>query len=129
MTFKSIDEYEQCMEQINESQYEEMIMLAEQEEEFNNLMKEMDEEIAARTGIRQKETGVKSYKNRPDYGPEMERLSHLPHGTSVWTRDFLGKWYKTGAPSWTLGKVYVVDDEHAEERKTKIDRKLQNDSR
>ena len=52
MTFNSIDEYEQYMEQINEEQYERTTMLAEQQEEFNKLMEEMDEEITIQSQIK-----------------------------------------------------------------------------
>jgi len=58
MTFNSIDAYEAYIEQVNEQQYEEMMMKADDIEEFNKLMKEWDGEIAAQEGIRKRDDGL-----------------------------------------------------------------------
>ena len=71
MTFNSIQQYEDYMEQIDELRYEEQAMKAdkkEQEERFNKMMEEMDKELYERTGIKQKDKGLE-----PTYRPSYYR--------------------------------------------------------
>lgn len=68
MTFNSIDDYEMYMEQVNDQQWEEEAMnadRAEQERQFNEMMREMDNELYKLTGIKQKKDGLNTF--RPDY--------------------------------------------------------------
>ena len=57
------------------------------------------------------------------HATEIKRWADMPEGTSVWTKDINGKWYKTASPVWHKNEIYIVDDEWAELRKAQVDGK------
>ena len=56
------------MEQVNESQYEEMTMKADEAEKFNKVMEEIDEDLYKATGIKQEMQGaIDKAVNQPSH--------------------------------------------------------------
>ena len=92
MTFNSIDEYEQYMEQVNDQQWEEETMKAdraEQERQFNEMMEEINKEMKEETGIKQKDAHTRT-TIRPGYyrWHDMEVLEVVEKALT--TEEYLG---------------------------------------
>ena len=60
---------------------------------------------------------------------EMCRWASLDDGIGVWVRLKQGSdWTLTEYPSWRSENHYVVDDQHAEQRKQYIDEEIKNET-